>query len=328
MKNILLTGGAGYIGSHVANLLLDQGFNVTIIDNLITGNKKVVPKKSKLFICDISEKAKVTEIINNNSFDIVMHFAGLIRVDQSIKNPKLYDIANYKKGKIFFNTCIKNNLKNIIFSSTASIYGNNSLKKISEKNVLNPISPYAKSKLNLEKFLIKKSKTNNIKFIILRYFNVAGADKKLRTGLIAKSSTNLIKVLCEIAIGKRKSFNINGNNYETKDGTPIRDFIHVSDLAEIHLLVAKYLIKNKKSQIFNCGYGKGFSVQEVLEKMNQIIKKKISTNIGPRRDKDIMISIADTKKINKYIKWKPKFNNLDYILKTAYEWEKKLSLTF
>jgi len=274
MKNILLTGGAGYIGSHVANLLLDKGLNVTIIDNLVTGNREVVPKKAKLFICDISNTKKITKIINNNSFDIVMHFAGLIKVDQSMKNPILYNNANYKKGKTFLNTCIKNNLKNIIFSSTASVYGNNDLGKVSEKDMLKPMNPYAKSKLNLEKFLIKQSKTNDINYIILRYFNVAGADKKLRTGLIAKSSSNLIKVLCEAAIGKRKNFKINGNNYKTIDGTPIRDFIHVSDLAEIHLLVAKYLIKNKKSQIFNCGYGKGFSVLEVLNKMNKIIKKK------------------------------------------------------
>ena len=328
MKSVLLTGGAGYIGSHVANFLLDKGLKVAIIDNLSTGNKKIVPKKSKLYICDISDEKKVTKIIKKNNFDIVMHFAGLVRVDESIKNPKKYEDVNFKKGKAFLNTCFKNNLKKIIFSSTASVYGNNGSKKVNEKDKLKPMNPYAKSKLKLEKFIIKKSKINKIQYIILRYFNVAGADKKLRSGLIAKSSKNLIKVICEVAVGKRNKFLINGNNYNTKDGTTIRDFIHVSDLAEIHYLTAKYLVKNKKSKIFNCGYGKGYSVLDVLKNMNKIIPKKIPILVGKRRPKDIVISISNTKKINKYIKWKPKFSNLNKILNSSYRWEKKLIKNF
>ena len=256
-------------------------------------------------------KKKITEIIKNDNFDVVMHFAGLVRVDESIKNPKKYQNVNFKKGKAFLNTCFKNNLKKIIFSSTASVYGNNGSKVVSETNKLKPMNPYAKSKLNLENFIIKKSKQNKIQYIILRYFNVAGADKKLRSGLIAKSSTNLIKVICEVAVGKRNKFQINGNDYNTKDGTTIRDFIHVSDLAEIHYLTAKYLFKNKRSKIFNCGYGKGYSVLEVLKNMNKIIPKKIPIIFGKRRPKDIMISISNIKKINKYINWRPKFNNLN-----------------
>ena len=324
MKSVLLTGGAGYIGSNVANFLLDKGFKVTIIDNLITGKKNLVPKKAKLFICDIANQKKVTQIIKINNFDTVMHFAGLVKVDESIKYPKKYNDFNYKKGKIFLNTCFKNNLKNIIFSSTASVYGNARHEKVYENNKLKPLNPYAKSKYKLENYLIKNSKSNNFKYIILRYFNVAGAEKKLRTGLISKSSTNLIKVICEVAVGKRKKLKINGNDYSTKDGTPVRDFIHVSDLAEIHYLTAKYLIENNKSKIFNCGYGKGYSVLEVVDNMNSIIKKKIPIIFGKRRNKDIEISISSTKKFHKYIKWKPKFNNLKYILKTSFEWEKKL----
>jgi UDP-glucose 4-epimerase len=324
MKSVLLTGGAGYIGSHVANFLLDKGIEVTIIDNLTTGNKILVPKKAKLHICDISNEKKVARIIKSNKFDVVLHFAGLIRVDESIKKPKKYDLANYRKGKIFFNTCFKNNLNKIIFSSTASVYGNNGLDKVSENNKIKPLNPYANTKLKLEKFLIKKSKTNKIKFIILRYFNVAGADTKLRTGLISKSSTNLIKVINEVAVGKRKKFIINGNNYKTKDGTPIRDFIHVSDLSEIHYLVGKYLFKVNKSNIFNCGYGKGYSVLQVLNKMNEISQRKIPIIFGKRRSKDIMISISNTKKFQKYFKWKPKYNSLKFILNTSYKWEKKI----
>jgi len=323
MKNFLLTGGAGYIGSHVAHMLIDEGHKVTIIDSLITGSKQIVPKKAKLIQCDISNEKVVTKIIQNNKFDIVMHFAGLTRVDESIKFPKKYDNFNYKKAKIFINTCFKNNLKRIIFSSTASVYGNPKGKKVSENDKLNPMNPYAKSKLKLEKFIIKKSKIHKAKYIILRYFNVAGADYKKRTGMIAKASTNLIKVICEVASGKRKKLIINGNNFNTKDGTTIRDFIHVSDLAQIHNLSAKHLIKDKKSQIFNCGYGNGFSILDVIKSMNFILKKRLPFIVGKPRKKDIYFSVADTKKFNRYFRWKPKYNSLNYILTTALNWEKK-----
>ena len=323
MKNFLLTGGAGYIGSHVAHMLIDEGHKVTIVDSLITGSKQIVPKKAKLIQCDISNEKVVTKIIQNNKFDIVMHFAGLTRVDESIKFPKKYDNFNYKKAKIFINTCFNNNLKKIIFSSTASVYGNPKGKKVSENDKLNPMNPYAKSKLKLEKFIINKSKIHKAKYIILRYFNVAGADYKKRTGMIAKASTNLIKVICEVASGKRKKLIINGNNFNTKDGTTIRDFIHVSDLAQIHNLSAKYLIKDKKSQIFNCGYGKGFSILDVIKSMNFILKKRLPFIVGKPRKKDIYFSVADTKKFNRHFRWKPKYNSLNYILTTALNWEKK-----
>ena len=323
MKNFLLTGGAGYIGSHVAHMLIDEGYKVTIIDSLITGSEKIVPKKAKLIQCDISNEKVVTKIIQNNKFDIVMHFAGLTRVDESIKFPKKYDNFNYKKAKIFINTCFNNNLKKIIFSSTASVYGNPKGKKVSENDKLNPVNPYAKSKLKLEKFIINKSKIHKAKYIILRYFNVAGADHKKRTGMIAKASTNLIKVICEVATEKRKKLIINGNNFNTKDGTTIRDFIHVSDLAQIHNLSAKYLIKDKKSQIFNCGYGNGFSILDVIKNMNFILKKRLPFIVGKPRKKDIYFSVADTKKFNRYFRWKPKYNSLNYILTTALNWEKK-----
>lgn len=324
MKNILITGGAGYIGSSVANYLQDKGHNVTIIDNLVTGSKKLIPKKSKFIKCDISDVKKVSRIIRDGNFDIVMHFAGLVRVDESIKKPNKYEKFNYKKAKIFISTCIKHNLKKIIFSSTASVYGNLNKKNIPENSKLNPMNPYALSKLKLENFLIRNSKSKSFKYIILRYFNVGGADKKLRTGLISKSSTNLIKVICEVATGKRKKFFINGNNYKTKDGTPIRDFIHINDLSQIHFLAAKYLIQKDKSQIFNCGYGVGYSVRDILYTMNKIIKKNIPEVYGQRRLNDIEYSVASVKKFQKFFKWKPKFNSLEKILRSSLLWEKKL----
>ena len=328
MKKILLTGGAGYIGSHVTHLLIDKGYSVTVIDSLITGNKNLVPSKAKLEICDIANVEKISKIIKSNEFDLVMHFAGLIKVDESILYPEKYNDYNFEKGKIFLDICLKNKLNKIIFSSTASIYGNTVKESVSETDQPNPLNPYALSKLNLEKYIVDKSKNESLKYVILRYFNVAGADEKLRTGLIAKSSTNLIKVICQVATGKKDKLIINGNNHNTLDGTPIRDFIHVLDLAEIHYLSAKYLIENNESEIFNCGYGKGFSVMDVVNTMNDILKRPLPTVIGKHRQNDITSSVADIKKFKKYFSWKPKYSSLKFILKTSYEWEKKLSSFF
>jgi len=324
MKNILLTGGAGYIGSHVTNLLIEQGYNVTIIDSLITGNKTLINPKAKFINCDIADRENISKVLINDKFDIVMHFAGLIRVDESVKEPEKYNKFNFEKAKIFLDTCFENGLKKVIFSSTASVYGNPIKINVSEDDKLNPLNPYAETKLKLENYLINKSKSEDISYIILRYFNVAGADEKLRSGLISKHSTHLIKIASEVAVGKRDEIIINGNDYDTKDGTAIRDYIHVSDLADIHLVSAKYLLDKNQSNIFNCGYGKGYSVKEVIDTYNKILNKKIKSKIGPRRSGDSKMVVADPSKFNKTLNWKPKFNNLEYILKTAYEWEKKL----
>lgn len=321
---ILITGGAGYIGSHVSNLLLDKGFDVTIIDSLITGNKNLVPQKAKLVISDIADTEKIESVVNNERFDLVMHFAGLIRVDESVKEPEKYNNFNYEKAKTFLNICFKNNLNKIVFSSTASVYGNPANQKVLESDPLNPLNPYAVSKLKLEQFLIAKAKEIGIKYIILRYFNVAGADEKLRSGLISKFSSHLIKIACEVAVGKREKLIINGNDYDTLDGTPIRDYVHITDLADIHLISAKYLIENGKSNIFNCGYGTGYSVKEVIENFNKILDKKINFEIGPRRQGDSEMVVANSDKFKEFFSWKPKFNDIRYILKTAVEWEKKI----
>ena len=321
---ILVTGGAGYIGSHVCNLLLDSGYEVTVIDSLVTGNKNLVPKNARLVVSDIADEKKIEDLVIKEKFDLVMHFAGLIRVDESVKEPKKYHMFNFEKGKIFLNICFKNGLNKIIFSSTASVYGNPNKEKVLESDPLNPLNPYATSKQKLEDFIKKTSEKIDLKYIILRYFNVAGSDEKLRSGLISKHSSHLIKIACEVAVGKREKLIINGNDYDTFDGTPIRDFIHVSDLADIHLISAKHLIDSGKSDIFNCGYGKGYSVKEVIENFNQILDKKISYEIGPRRDGDSKMIIANPEKFNKFFGWKPKFDNIKYILKTAVDWEKKI----
>jgi|TARA_B110000037_G_C17022213_1_gene465820 UDP-glucose 4-epimerase len=325
MNKILVTGGAGYIGSHVCHLLIDQGHEVTCIDSLITGNKELLPNSVKLEVFDIAEKEKVKNLIQENNFDLVMHFAGLIRVDESVEQPERYREFNYSKAKIFLETCFENGLKKVIFSSTAAVYGNPPSHKVKETDLTNPLNPYASSKLELENFIKKTSKQYNSNYVILRYFNVAGADEKMRTGLISKVSSHLIKVACEVVVGKRDKLIINGDDYATPDGTAIRDYIHVSDLSEIHLISANHLINGGESDLFNCGYGNGFSIKEVVNELNKIINSNLKTSIGPRRPGDSQLIVSNVEKFMKYFSWKPKHNSLNYILKTAISWEKKLN---
>lgn len=322
--NVLITGGAGYIGSHVAYILLENGYNVTVLDNLSRGDRKLIPKKANFVKGDISNRLLVEKLLKKINFTAVLHFAGYIRVDESIKMPQKYILNNYEKTKIFLKICLKNNLKKIIFSSTAAVYGKSKKKLINEKHKLKAVNPYAKSKLMVENFIKKNSKKNKLKYIILRYFNVAGADTKLRTGLISSYSTHLIKLVSEVIVKKRKKIIINGDDYETKDGTPVRDYIHISDLALIHLESLKYLIKKNKSNVFNCGYGKGYSVKEIINSANKIFKNKIKYSIGPRRTGDIEHVVADPNKFKKLIKWKPKYNSIKKILISSVNWEKKL----
>ena len=317
--NVLITGGAGYIGSTVSNYLIDRGHNVTIIDNLSTGSKSNLPKKAVFFKIDISDTKKLNKIFHKKKFDVVFHFAAFINNEESIKSPKKYYENNFIKGKIFFENCIKNKINRFVYSSTAAVYGNKN-KKVNEKNKLKPMSPYPKSKLKLENFLKKKRK--KISCIVLRYFNVAGSDYRLRCGFNIKKGYNLILNLCTAGI-KQKKFIINGNDYDTKDGTPIRDYIHVEDLAQIHLITANLILKKKLFKIYNCGYGNGFSVNQILKKFNRLLNKKINFKIGKRRTSDIVISIANSDKLIRETNWRPKYNNLTYILKSSLSWYKE-----
>jgi UDP-glucose 4-epimerase len=322
--NILITGGAGYIGSCTANVFLDSGYPVTIIDSLVNGDASLIPKKAKFINCDISDEKKVSSLLEKNKFDVVIHFAGFTRVAESLKDPNKYYDNNYEKPKLFFNYCLKYELKKIIFSSTGSIYGNIDKKNILETDKANPINPYSDSKYKLEEYLIELCKKEKINSTILRYFNVSGADEKMRSGLISNPD-NLIKAVCEVATKKRDKLIINGNNYNTKDGTAVRDFIHVSDLAEMHLIAAKDLMNKSDTEVFNCGYGVGYSVQDIVNTMNKILKDKINYEYGPRRTGDVEYSVANNEKFVKRFNWKPKYNNLEYILQTALNWEKKFN---
>jgi len=322
--NILVTGGAGYIGSHVALRLLEEGHQVSIVDNLITGNESLIPKKASFLKCNINNKQKISNLLKNNKYDLIIHFAAFIQVEESVNNPNKYFKNNRDNAIKFFETCYENKLTNLIFSSTAAVYGNQTTNlPISEKMSLNPVNPYGKSKLDVEKFLLRNSDRFN--YIILRYFNVAGADPMLRSGLISNKSSHLIKIASEVAIGKREKITIFGNDYKTNDGTAIRDYIHVSDLADIHINILNLLKKNKISNIFNCGYGKGYSVKEVVDAVNQITNGSLKYEYGDRRSGDSEVLISDVSKLNNLINWKPKYNNLNIILKTAIDWEKKIN---
>jgi len=320
---ILLTGGAGYIGSHVLLSIIENKHDVTVIDDLSTGNKELIPENIKLINININNSEKVTNILKEENFDLLLHFAGFIKVEESVENPDKYFKNNTYNAINLFETCHKNNLNNIIFSSTAAAYGNPSNNNsIIEDEILSPLNPYGESKVKTEEYLLKnKDKYNSI---ILRYFNVAGADPKLRSGLISDAPTHLIKILSEVAVGKRKKISIYGNDYNTLDGTAVRDYIHVSDLANIHLEVAKFLLENKKSNIFNCGYGKGYSVLEVINVANKIYGNKIKFEYDKRRPGDAEKLISNVDKLHQHINWKPKFDNLDIIIQTAVEWEKKI----
>ncbi len=321
---ILLTGGAGYIGSHVLLSALEKNHEVIIIDDLSTGNINLIPANAKLIRCNINDRETISNLLKSEKFDLLLHFAGFIKVEESVSNPNKYFKNNTYNAISLFENCYENNLSNVIFSSTAAAYGNPVNKNsITESTHLNPLNPYGESKVKTEKYLLEnKDKFNSI---ILRYFNVAGADPKLRSGLISDEPTHLIKILSEVATGKRSKMAVYGNDYNTPDGTAIRDYIHVSDLADIHLKAADYLLENKNTEIFNCGYGFGYSVLDVINTANKLYNNSIKFDFLDRRPGDSEQLIANVDKLYKHIKWKPKFNDLNKIIKTSVEWEKKIN---
>ena len=321
---ILLTGGAGYIGSHVLLTILEQGHKVVVIDDLSTGNKNLIPEKIELINCNINNEEKIGKVLQQQKFDILLHFAGFIKVEESVQNPKKYFINNTENAIKLFETCYKHDLNNIVFSSTAAAYGNPiNNSSIQENSELKPLNPYGESKVKTENYLIQNKHRYNS--IILRYFKVAGADPNFRSGLISDKPTHLIKILSEVVVGKRDKISIYGNDYNTSDGTAVRDYIHVSDLADIHLKAASYLLTNKTTDIFNCGYGKGYSVLEVVNAANKLYKNSINFNFDQRRPGDSEQLVSNVDKLHQHFDWMPKYNDLNLIIQTAVNWEKKIN---
>ncbi len=322
--NLLVTGGAGYIGSATSYLLLKKKIKPIIIDKLIYKKKNIIPNKSIFFGSNISNLALVKKIIKKYNIDSVIHFAAYKDVEESILNPKKYYKNNYLVTKKFIDCCKESGIRNFIFSSTAAVYGNtNNNKKVSEKSPLNPISMYGKTKKKIEIYLNKKS-NNFFKFFSLRYFNVLGADKNLKYGPIGLNTNSFSNNLYKSVI-KKKNFKIFGNNHKTKDGSPVRDFIHVDDLAKIHFEALKYLIKYKKNQICNCGYGKGYSIKQIVEIILKNKNINFNYSFANKRSGDISYMVADVKKLNKILKFKPKYSNIKKMIFSEFKWKNKIS---
>ena len=322
-NNILVTGGAGYIGSHIIELLVKKKFKVFIYDNLVTGYKKLINKKAVFIEGDIKNSKLLIKTINDNNINSIIHLAGYLNISEGQKNKKKYYKNNVIGTLNLVKACKNSTVKNIIFSSSCSIYGN--IKgSVSEKNIPKPKSYYAFTKYKSEEIIKNYGKKFNFKYGILRYFNVAGASPSGKIGEIEKSYGHLIKNLAIQSTKLRPKVDIFGNNYNTKDGTCIRDYIHVSDLADIHILALKKISSSKKSLILNCGYGKGYSVQEIVEIFKKI-KKGVIIKYKKKRIGDVAQIYSDNSKLKKILKWKPKFNNIQTILKSAIKWEKKLT---
>jgi UDP-glucose 4-epimerase len=319
---VLITGGAGYIGSHVVKALGQQSHDITIYDNLSTGHKAAITA-GELVVGDLSDKEKLDKLFQEKKFEAVLHFAGSIVVPDSVSDPIGYYQNNTVNSHFLLALCQKHKVNKFIFSSTAAVYGMPGDGVCSEETETNPINPYGQSKLMTEHMLRDLAFATDFRYVALRYFNVSGADPEGRIGQSFPQATHLIKVACETACGKRESINVFGTDYLTPDGTCVRDYIHVSDLADAHVKALEYLNTGAKSQILNCGYGHGFSVKEVLSQVKEVTGIDFKVVEVPRRPGDPASLTAKVELIHQTIGWKPKYDDLKIIIKSAYEWEKK-----
>ena len=326
IKNILITGGAGYIGSHISEILIKDKKKVFIVDNLSTGYKKLVSKKVKFYKADIKDKKKINYIIKKNNIDTVVHLAASLVISEGEKNPNLYYKNNVIGTKKLLEACQKTNIKNFIFSSTAAVY-RDGFKTVSEYSNIKPKSVYGKTKLRAEKLIIKYCSKKKINYGILRYFNIVGASPSGKIGLINKGD-HLFKNFSEQILRKNPILKIYGNKYKTKDGTCIRDFIHVSDIAEIHIKVLEKINNSNKSKILNCGYGIGFSVKQIANEFLKYTEKNIKVIYSSNRKGDLIKIVSSNRNLKKFINWKPKFNNLKTMVQSSIKWEKKINKSY
>ena len=321
IKNILITGGAGYIGSHISEILAKNKKKIYIIDNLSSGYRKLINKKAKFFKANIHNYKIVKKIIKKNKIDSVIHLAANLIISEGEKYPKKYFKNNVTGTQNLLKACSDSTIKNFIFSSTAAIYKDGQFK-VSENSIIKPKSVYGKTKIKCEKIIQSFCKKSHINYGILRYFNIAGSSPSGKIGLINKSD-HLFKNFSREIMKKKPVLKIYGNNYKTKDGSCIRDFVHVSDIAEIHLKVLNKINKINKSVVLNCGYNKGTSVLEVAKEFKKQTSKKVKILITKRRKADLVKIIATNKKLMRFIQWKPKFNDLRKIVKSCLMWEKR-----
>lgn len=320
---ILVCGGAGYIGSHAVKQLLDCNYKVLVIDNLSTGYKENVDSRALFYNVDIRDFKELDNIFKMHKIDAVLHFAANSIVSESVKDPYKY-YENNVLGSLNLLKCMKNNnILKIVFSSTAAVYGNPKRVPIEETDETIPTNPYGETKLAIEKILKWFDNAYNIKYISLRYFNVAGADKSANIGEMHNPETHLIPLVIKTALGEREYMSIFGDDYNTFDGTCIRDYIHVTDLVDAHILALEKLLNNSESNIYNLGYGEGFSVKQIIERVSYVTNSNIKVKIEKRRDGDPDILIANPNKAINDLRFKPKYNDLDYIIKSAFNWHKK-----
>lgn len=318
MVKVLVTGGAGYIGSHVIKLLLEAGFEPVILDNLSSGHKQAI-LGGKLYQGDIADREILKKIFSENRIDAVIHLAALIDAAESVREPEKYQKENFEKGKVLLDECVRAGIKKFIFSSTAAVYGNPKYIPIDERHPTNPTNPYGESKLAFEKYLTENK--SNINYIILRYFNVGGSDPEGKLGKDHLDSSDLLNIVMKVALGEKDQIEIFGTDYETKDGTPIRDFIHVIDIASAHILALEK-IENYPGEIFNLGSENGFTVKEIIDTARKVTNREIPTKIGPRREGDIAISVASSQKAKEKLGWQTKYSDLKTIIRTDWQWRK------
>lgn len=324
--SILITGGAGYIGSHVAHELVDRGQEVVVLDNLSTGVRENIPAGATFVHGNVGDPDLLGALFAAHPIEAVMHFAGSIVVPESVENPLKYYENNTAVTRTLLAACVAAKIDKFVFSSTAAVYGMPDAAElpVTEETPTRPINPYGRSKLMTEWMLGDIASAHDFRYVALRYFNVAGADPGGRTGQSTPAATHLIKVACQAALGMRPQLGIFGSDYETRDGTCVRDYIHVTDLARVHLLALQALQAGSPSRVLNCGYGRGFTVREVVDSVRRVSGVDFSTQDLARRPGDPPELIADAGALRALFAWQPEHDDLDHIVETALNWERRM----
>ncbi len=321
---LFVAGGGGYIGSHTVQELIREGFEVVSFDNFSTGKRALVPK-GKVVEGDLQDLSDIEEVFHTHDFQGVLHFASLIQVGESYINPQKYYKHNLITSLNLLQAMLQANVRLFIFSSSAAVYGIPEQIPIPESHPLNPSNPYGLTKFFVEKILLDYERAYGLKFISLRYFNAAGADPEGRLGEMHDPETHLIPNILSYLLGKKKNFDLFGNNFSTPDGTAIRDYIHVTDLARAHVLALKKLFTLKNSDFINLGTNKGYSVMEVIKKVETVTGQKVPYSLKPKRKGDVDVLLASREKAKQLLGWDPKHSDLDTIIETAWKWHQKIS---